>query len=63
MSKFTQEYLNNKLFVDQTLAYDAIGALPVGGFGSGKSVQTGVFPQENGDVLVRMLMPSLVKDG
>lgn len=47
MAQFEREYLNNKLFLDQTLSFDAMGAYPDG-------TKAGAFPQPNGDVLIRL---------
>lgn len=50
MPAFSKEFLSNKLFLDQTLSFDRMGERPGG-------VRTGAFPQENGDVLVRLVLP------
>lgn len=47
MAFFSQEYFNNKLFLDQALSFNSMGAYPDG-------TQGGAFPQPNGDVLVRL---------
>lgn len=50
MAFFTQEFLNNKLFLDQTISFDRMGTYRDG-------TQGGAFPQSNGDVLVRLHIP------
>lgn len=50
MAFFSQDFLNNKLFLDQTLSFDHMGAYRDG-------TQGGAFPQSNGDVLVRLRIP------
>lgn len=50
MALFSQEFLNNKLFLDQTLSFDQMGAYRDGTRG-------GAFPQPNGDVFVRLYIP------
>lgn len=50
MALFSQDTLNNKLFLDQTLSFNQMGAYRNGTRG-------GAFPQPNGDVLVRLYIP------
>lgn len=50
MAFFTQEQLNNKLFVDQTISFNEMGAYSDG-------TRCGTFPQSNGDVLLRLHVP------
>lgn len=50
MAFFSQDFLKNKLFLDQTLSFDRMGAYRDG-------TQGGAFPQGNGDVLVRLHVP------
>lgn len=50
MALFSQEFLQNKLFLEQTLSFDRMGAYRDGTRG-------GAFPQANGDVLVRLYIP------
>ena len=47
---FSEAYLRNKLFLEQALAVNPMGAYPDG-------TNAGAFPQENGDVLVRLKIP------
>lgn len=47
MALFSQEYLSNKLFLDQTLSFNKMGEYRNGTKG-------GAFPQPNGNVLVRL---------
>lgn len=50
---FSQEFISNKLFIDQPLSFDRLSVTPVGD----NIIQTGVFPQVNGDVLIRLYLP------
>lgn len=50
MALFSQNFLDNKLFLDQALSFNQLGAWPDGSRG-------GAFPQPNGDVLVRLRIP------
>lgn len=57
MKRFTKEFLNNKLFLEQAISFDQMGTVSV----NGESVKTGVFYQETGDVLVRLYLPEAKK--
>ena len=50
MPVFSEEFLHNKLFLDQTISFDRMGMYPGG-------IQAGAFPRENGDVQVRLFLP------
>lgn len=50
MAFFTEEQLNNKLFVHQALSFNEMGAYSDG-------IRAGAFPQPNGSVLLRLRIP------
>lgn len=51
--KYTQDFVSNKVFLDQMMSFDRLSATYV----DGKPLQTGAFPQVNGDVIVRLYLP------
>lgn len=51
--QFSQEYLSNKMFLDQVFTFDRLSLTPV----DGQQIQTGAIAQGNGDVLIRLYLP------
>lgn len=53
MENFSQEYLDNKMFLEQTISFNHVGNYPGG-------IESGAFPQPDGDVLVRLYIPGAI---
>lgn len=54
---FSQDFVSNKMFLDQALSFDRLSDIKV----NEKVIQTGAFPQVNGDVIIRIHLPNAKK--